>query len=415
MNLKKAILLLSIFVIASMHAQQNVDSVFLKAVEYSRANKLDSALNTAHQALRMDSLRGDIYVFAANVYSWKEKNDTAMKYLNSARKCRYLNDEFYESALNILLRAQKNDSVLSLCDEAQKNGYNNSTDLLKKRVIVYDNKMEYSKIVKQFKDSVSKTMLSDKQLSEIYTRAKSELSQQIIAVDYNLDIYSTNSVHQFASIAYTNKYDRISTSIGFNYANRFNKNDLQIDYTGYVKMLSRNYWYLHYAYAFNGNLFAKHRMGLEYYHKSKKATESSLGIRYMFYPLAESKYVWIFTGSMGVYFKNNWLSFRPYFVKQENQNSVSFNVKYRIYKENPLDYTSLEFGFGNSPDDIYTSTQGSFNQLMSYRLRFEKAKVYGKKSQIVWGAGVVQEQYSKGPDIASRFRFLIDLGYRYRF
>jgi len=414
-KIRTTIVLILIALSGTGLAQGNVDSVFTKAIDFSRANKFKIAIAEAQKALKMDSLRGDIHVFTANVYSWQEQNDSAMIYLGNARKLNYLNDEFYEAVLNVLLRANKNDSLLTVCDEAQKKGYKNQADLLKKRVIVYDNKMEYSRILAQFKDSTSKTMLVDSQLAEIYHRAKNELTQQMVGADYNLDIYSTGRVHQFASISYTNKFDRLSTTLSLNYANRFNQNDLQVDYTGYLKLLSKNYWYLNYGYAFRGNLFAKHRVGLEYFYKTKKATEASLGMRYLFYPGPPRQDVWIATGSVGVYFKNNWLSFRPYYVMQKNRNSLSFNAKFRTYKENPLEYSGFEFGFGNSPDDIYTSTQGSFNELMSYRLRYEKSKVYGTKSQFVWGLGLVQEQYTQGTNILSRFRFLIDLGYRYRF
>ena len=186
-------------------------------------------------------------------------------------------------------------------------------------------------------------------------------------------------------------------------------------YTGYKKLRSKNYWYMNYAYAFNGNLFAKHRIGLEYFFKTKNETETSLGARYLFYPLAIDKDIWIATGSIGFYIKNSWLSVRPHFVIREDQTSLSFSAKYRIYKENILEYTSFELGFGNSPDDIYTSTSGSFNQLMSYRFRAEKSKVINKKSQLVLAAAIMQEQYTIGTDISSRFRFIFDVGYRFRF
>ncbi|MBP6635275.1 MAG: YaiO family outer membrane beta-barrel protein [Paludibacter sp.] len=397
------------------YAQQNVDSVFAIAIEKSRADKFDEAIQEAQKALKMDSLRGDIMVFAANVYSWKQHNDSAMIYLDNARKLNYLNDEFYESSLNVLLRAQKNDSLLVLCDEAEKNGYKNSKDLVKKRAIVYDNTMEYYKIYKQFKDSTAKSMLDDVQLADIYERAKKELTEQIVAADYSIDIFSTGELQHYAGVSYTNKFNNLSTTIGFNYANRFGLNDLQFDYTGYKKLRSKNYWYMNYAYAFNGNLFAKHRIGLEYFFKTKNETETSLGARYLFYPLAIDKDIWIATGSIGFYIKNSWLSVRPYFVIRENQTSLSFSAKYRIYKENILEYTSFELGFGNSPDDIYTSTSGSFNQLMSYRFRAEKSKVINKKSQLVLAAAIMQEQYTIGTDISSRFRFIFDVGYRFRF
>lgn len=396
-------------------AQGNVDSVFTNAIGLSRSGKFNDAIKEAGKALKMDSLRGDIYVFTANVYSWKEHNDTAMIYLNKARKVNYQNDEFYQTALNVLLRAQKNDSLLALCKEAQKNGYRDSLDIVKKQTLAMENRMDYYGIVTLYKDTINKKMLTDSVLYAIHKRAKSELLHQIISADYSLDVFGTGQVHQYASIAYTNKYNRLTTSLALNYANRYGLHDAQFDYTGYKQLKSKDYWFLNYAFAFNGKLFAKHRAGLEYFFKTKKGAEVSLGGRYMFYPFATDKDIWIATASMGLYIKNSWLSVRPYYVVRNSQSSLSFITKYRIYKTNPLEFTSLEMGFGNSPDDIYTSTSGSFNKLMSYRFRVEKSKLYGKKNQLLLAATIINEQYSIGPAISSRFRFVFDVGYRYHF
>lgn len=416
MKFSKLVLgLLFMWFVGSIKAQQNIDSIFSVAIEYARSNKFNDAISQAKQALKADELRGDIHVFIANVYSWKEQNDSAMKYLNDARKLKYVNDEFYEASLNVLLRAQKTDSLLHLCTEAEKQGYKNKTDLVKKRSIVYETQMEYAKIMEQFKDSAAKSMLADTLLAQIYENAKNQISEQLIGADYSVDFFSTGQLQHYASVFFTTKYDKLSSTFALNYANRFGLNDLQIDYSGYKKLRSKNYWYLNYAYAFNGNLFAKHRVGLEYYFISKKKTEISLGGRSLFYPFAIDKNIWIATGSLNLSIKNSLLSIRPFFVMRNGQTSLSFSAKYRMYGTNPLAYTGFEFGFGNSPDDLYTSTSGSFNQLMSYRFRADKSLVLSKQSQLLLAASVIQEQFSIGPDISSRFRFVIDLGYRYRF
>jgi len=154
---------------------------------------------------------------------------------------------------------------------------------------------------------------------------------------------------------------------------------------------------------------------LEYYFKLAPKWEASLGGRYLFYPNSAIKDIWIATGNIGVYLKNSWFTLRPFYVIQSDNKSLSFSTKYRLYEDNPQNFWGIEFGFGNSPDDIYTSTQGSFNQLMSYRIKMEKNSTLSSRSQLFVAAGLVFEEFYVNSIIEKRNRFIIDLGYRFKF
>lgn len=398
-----------------LHAQQNVDSIFNKAILFSRNNEYNKAISEANKALQADSQRADIYVFKANVYSWKNNNDSALLVLNNARNLNYLNDEFYDAALNILLRANKNDSLLKVCDEAEKQGYKDSRNLIFKRLIAYENKEDYDKITTMLGKEENKKYLEDKAIADLLNRVKGKDLNHIIAVDYTLDMFQKIPAHHYVSLAYTTKVKSLSTTVGLNYATRFGKNDLQIEYTGYKTLASENYWYLNYGYAFGNLLFPKHRAGLEYNFKLSSHWDASLGGRYLLYPLATDKNIWILTGNIGAYVKNSWFTIRPFYVIHKSAKSLSFSTKYRLYDENPANFFGVEFGFGNSPDDSYTVSQGSFNQLMSYRIKMEKNILLSDKSQLFLAAGLVFEEFYVSNSIDKRNRFIIDLGYRFKF
>lgn len=413
--IKYSIGLVLLFALTHLQAQQNVDSIFNKAIALSRNNEFNKAILEANKALQADNKRADIYVFTANVLSWKNNNDSAMLLLNNARKLNYLNDEFYDAALNILMRAEKNDSLLKVCDEAEKQGYKDSKNLILKRLIAFENKKDYEKIITVLAKDENTKYLDDKAIADILNRAKEKNSYQIIAVDYTMDIFQKTPVHHYFATSYTTKVKSLSTTVGLNYANRYGKNDVQVEYTGYKTLASKNYWYLNYGYAFGNLLFPKHRAGLEYYFKLNPHWDASLGGRYLNYPLATDKNIWILTGNIGAYIKNSWVTLRPFYVIKDSNKSLSFSTKYRLYDENPSNFWGVEFGFGNSPDDSYTMSQGEFNQLMSYRIKMEKNTLLSDKSQLFLAAGLVFEEFYVNNIIEKRNRFIIDLGYRFKF
>ena len=135
----------------------------------------------------------------------------------------------------------------------------------------------------------------------------------------------------------------------------------------------------------------------------------------MYYPNADNKNVVIFTGNVGHYFGNNWASLRPFYVVQNNLQSLSVVLKYRLYENDNRNFWGLEVGVGNSPDDILTTSQSSFNELMSYRIKLEKNFKVNRISDINIGLGYMYEQINQNATKQFRNRYLVEIGYKYRF
>ena len=107
------------------------------------------------------------------------------------------------------------------------------------------------------------------------------------------------------------------------------------------------------------------------------------------------------------------MSVRPFYVYkiQYKNSSVSVIGNYRLYGKNELNYWGVELGLGNSPDDIYSTSFGSFNQLMAYRVKLERNMMLNRISDLHIGLGYSREQFGT-TNIQFRNRFTVELGYK---
>jgi len=410
-------LLVFIFAISplALLGQTNIDSIFNRAIAESRSGNYDNAFIEARKALKADSLRADIYVFSANVLSWKNKNDSALIYISKASNLDYKTEDFYDAYLNILYRSKKFVQLDSICKEAQQNNYKNKNNLTAKKLLAFEGLEEYKKIVDYIEAEKNEEILKDEAIKYIYETAKQKTLIQSINTNYSIDIFENMNPHHLVSVGYSNKNKKNTYGFVLNYANRYGKNDIQAEYVGYKILKNDNYWYLNYGYGFGTSLFPKHRTGLEYYFKLSHYWEASIGGRYLFYPLASDKNIWICTTHIGTYIKKNWISIRPFYVLKKDLQSLSVAAKYRLYDNNPMSFWGVELGLGNSPDDMYATSQGAFNELLSYRIRMEKNIPFEQHSEILFGVSYVYEEILQNTVVNNRNRFIIDISYRYKF
>jgi YaiO family outer membrane protein len=85
-----------------------------------------------------------------------------------------------------------------------------------------------------------------------------------------------------------------------------------------------------------------------------------------------------------------------------------------VYKRQELDYWGIELGFGNSPDDIYSTSQNGFNQLKAYKVKVEKNLMISRISDLHLALGYSREEYGTS-STQFRNRFTAELGYKIRF
>lgn len=392
----------------------NIDSVFNRAIDLSRAKSYAASIAEATKAANLDPTRGDIPVFIANVYSWENKNDSALVYIRKAQQLNYHQPDFYEAWTNILLRSGKYNELLASCNEAEKNHYS-AEDILKKRVYAYSGLKEYGQAVDLLEAPASKRYLSLEPFNGLYSDMLMKRNKSSISAFYSFDAFNKiYTPQQLASLGYSfSPFENTSFGLRANYANRFGLNDVQLEGDMYHTFASKNYLYLNYGFGFAGSLFPRHRIGVEDYMPLKNSMEASLGLRFINYDLPNN--ILIATGHLEKYFGKSWVSLRPYYVYSLTKNiqSASLIANYRLFGSTPFDYWGIELGYGNSPDDTYSiSQQGGFNQLTAYHLKLEKNIMISRTSDFHIGLGYSREEF---PNFGFLNKYTIELGYKIRF
>ncbi|MDQ3279169.1 MAG: YaiO family outer membrane beta-barrel protein, partial [Bacteroidota bacterium] len=157
-----------------------------------------------------------------------------------------------------------------------------------------------------------------------------------------------------------------------NYANRAGKQTFQPELELYPKLHRNFYGYLNAAFS-DGSLFSKHRYGAEIFASLPASLEASAGIRHLsFNP--ESK-VTIYTGSVGYYTGNYWLSLRPYITPDSASTSVSASATVRRYLSHPEHYFSVRIGAGFSPELLTTQTTSGSGTKDFYSLKSQTVNI----------------------------------------
>lgn len=394
----------------------NVDSIFGVAISESKQALYMRAIQTAEKAIQGDAKRGDVLVFIANVYSWQAKNDFALLFIKKAQAINYKSEDLYESWSNILLRTKQHEELLKVCEEAEQLKFLKTDDLLSKRLIAYTALSQYEKGISLMEVPENKAYLKTKVIDNLYTDLLRKRNTRLITSSYTVDLIDSLAPQHLASIGYSFHFNKTTIGYRANYANRFNRNSMQLEADAYLPLQKDNYFYLNYGYGFNSLLFPNHRFGFEYFQALKQGMEVSLGGRLLKYPNSD---VSIITGHLEKYFGKNWVAMRPYFVINKvhagssTQQSLSLSGNYRFYDGKATNYWGLEVGFGNSPDNIRTSSQnGGFNQLTAYKLLLERNLMINRVSDLHFGLGYTTESY--GVSDRMRSRYTIDIGYKIR-
>jgi YaiO family outer membrane protein len=225
-----------------------------------------------------------------------------------------------------------------------------------------------------------------------------ELQGKIYSIGgtYALDMFSrTYNPAHYASIQLSRQNSWGSSIVRFNYANRFNTSGLQSEIDLYPHIANGVYAYLNYGYS-NNSIFPTHRAGAEIYSKLPKSMEISGGVRSLNF--SSTSNVYIYTGSLGIYFKNYWLSLRPYITPDKNVGtSYSAAVSLRRYWQNSENYLEFNVGAGFSPDERRFQSGTGFTGDNIYILQSQRFNITLQRSLkptllILASAGVTRQE-----------------------
>lgn len=168
------------------------------------------------------------------------------------------------------------------------------------------------------------------------------------------------------------------------YAQRYSQQSFQGEIETYPQLTSTTYAYLN-AGISDQKLFPSYRAGAEIFQLLPFKIEASLGARTLFFP---SETVVLYTGHLGKYFRKQWVSFRPFFQKQEDGWQTTGIVQLRQYLKQNEAYITLTLAKGSTP--FYQIGFEEMNRLDATRVGLEGQFRLGR--YYIAGANLVYEQ-----------------------
>lgn len=221
-------------------------------------------------------------------------------------------------------------------------------------------------------------------------------------VNFNDDI----NPWTLASVSMGHRDARGSLIGRVNVANRFSTTGAQVEADAYPALGRSTYAYLNAGYS-SSVIFPEWRLGGEIFTNLPNAYEASLGVRQLRF---SGTPVTLFTGSVGKYIGNYWISARPYLRSKDSGLSSSLGVTVRRYYETADEFIGARFSYGSTPSDRVIATELARTSALA-------AGVHGSRRLSTglfgtWALGYEREEIVTG---TFRNRVEIDAGMRVDF
>ena len=374
---------------AQTNAQSNVPSaptaedLFHQARHQAFDNhQYADAITICKKALALSPTDPDISVFLGRLYAWSHHPDSARLTFASALK----QHPGYEDACiawSDVERWNDNDSAaLSICLLGLA-AHPASAELRQRRT---------------------------KLLAALH-RLHDETAGNKIGMSYDFVYFDRqyNDPWHLASLEYSRQTGLGSVIGSVNYANRFRENGIQFEAEAYPHISRLFYGYIDFGYSPQPTLFPAWRTGASLYTNLPHAFEADAGFRYLYFSSA----TWLYTFSLGKYYRNLWFNARCYLVPGQAGTSQSVTFTTRYYYGGSDDYYLLAAGTGISPDD-----NGTIVQLANPH-RLQTQKLQGGWRHLIHGRHIVfaglQWLYQEYQPGVHDHQWDLNAGYLYRF
>ena len=360
MHLKKQLRtnILIIFLIFSsrLFAQDNISSDELFHQAHSAAfdqKNYPLAIYLGRKALGKSPNYSDIRIFIGRVYTWSHKLDSARTEFEEVLQREPDNEDATMAYSDLEYWNDNPAKSLSICDSGLKYHPQSKELLLKKTksLIALKRFQEANQVV----GSLLKEYPKDNTIRALASNIKEQASKNKVGVNYDY-VYFDNQFKDpwhLASISYA-RSTTIGSVIGrFNYANRFATNAVQFEADAYPRISKTFYSYINAGISNKSGVFPQYRAGFSLYANLPKSFEAEAGFRYLYF----GSPTWMYTVSVGKYFKNYWFNFRTYLTPSNSNISQSYSFTTRYYFGGADDYLFLSLGTGISPDNVSNNVQ----------------------------------------------------------
>ena len=188
---------------------------------------------------------------------------------------------------------------------------------------------------------------------DVLLHSKNDTTLNSIGIKYDRTFFDNGKgkPRHLVNAEYSRKVKKTTLIARLNYANRFGKSAAQVEADAYPVLSKKVYAYLNVGYSPNKMLFPGFRRGMSLYFSLPAKFEVEGGARYLYFDAP----IYIYTASIGKYYKKFWFNSSVFLSPQNSNISTSLFLKSRYYF-NDKDYIMLLFGKGLSPDNTVDNT-----------------------------------------------------------
>lgn len=328
--------------------QVSADELFAQARQAAFDQKnYPLALDRCRQALTQSPGYTDIRVFAGRVFYWNGQADSAHIYLDRAVTENPQHEDASLAAGTISYWSDQYDQALQYCNNGL-HFHPTSADLLLLKTKILIAQKQY-KAALHITDTLLQRQPPVKEARALADRIKDYRAANSVGISYDYTHFSKqfDKGWHLASIQYSRQTTLGSVIARVNYGNRFSESGVQMEVDAYPHIAKNLYAYVNLGYSPDLPVFPKFRSGFSLYINLPHSFEADAGFRYLRF----SDNTWIYTGSVGKYYKNWWFNLRAYVTPNSSRISQSYTATARYYVGGADDYLSINAGTGLSPDE----------------------------------------------------------------
>lgn len=372
--------------------QLDGDALFVLAREKAFNGNREEARLMLTEVLSRSPKYADVRILLARTYAWDGQRDQARKELQIVLADEPANEDAFNAAVDVEMWDEQYEQALVLVNQAMIH-YPNQEDFLykKARILV---ELKQADAASQVVSRLLAIDPSHAKAHALMAELKKSSMLYTAGISYSLDLFSRSydpANYLAAQLARTTSWG--SAIVRLNYSNRFGTQGIQPEIDLYPKIANGIYAYINYGFS-NNSLFPTHRVGGEIYSKLPKSFEASIGARYLDF---NTSTVTIYTGSIGWYVKNYWISLRPYITPGPPGTSVSSVITVRRYFQDGDNYLGVSAGLGFSPDDRRIQSSNGLSTdgiyvLQSQRFGINWQKTFPRNYEFIINFSLVHQE-----------------------
>lgn len=411
--MKKALFTLSLALLpfaVSAQQQKTADELFTEARSVAFEHKdYPSAILLARQALSESPDYTDVAIFLGRVYTWNGNIEEARLVFRNLAENNVDDEDFFIAYTSLEFWNSEPSRALEIAEKGLTK-YPNSESLLLLKA-----RIQHSAGDPGAAEQVVKELLS---INPGHTEARALLVQvsdltfrNAVNITYGYSHFDRQFPDDWhlAAISYRRQTPIGPVAVRGTLASKFAATGTQVDVEAYPRLSKMIYLYIGAAYSGDTDVFPKYRTGVSVNANLPKSFEAEIGYRQLYF----TDNVWLYTASVGKYYKNLWFNFRTYLTPQSSSIAQSYTGTVRYYTGGAHDYISLQAGSGITPDENRSNLlQDESYRLKTFKIGADYNFTINRRNLVSIGAMYYNQEFRPA---TSGNQFDVNLGYTVRF